>query len=382
MSRLHVALMRDSRWRADHEGLDAASSTADGLAFSNEAMPDIQDLHDRTTMAASAAIVRVLGRERSQWRRTLDDVKSALVSLERASDAAGALQTSDIATEVSDLVNGLVTAATEASLAAADRARAEARSTIEELEARLARLEADSLNKLTVATARQQEEQTLRLRAEAAWADAQRVHEQVVAAYHAQLQAARLRAENERLQFAALRQQLTASIETASARFGRTMRASIPTSGCAPTRRRLRKSRPDRTGEQETSLNRAIEAPTKPTREFTVVPSAPALVAAPEMVEFMSLLLKEAEATYGAEIATRPPLEVVARLTDNLRAAAAQVAARIGAREDDAAVLFKDHLMGLLNARSETSFGRHLSISVRELYPIGSRIADPAQRVA
>src|SRR3954454_12332216 len=210
MSRLHVALMRDSRWRADHERLDAASSTVDGLAFSDEAMPDIQDLHDRTTTAASAAIARVVGRERSQWRRTIDDVKSALVSLERASDAAGALQSSDIATEVSDLVNGLVTAATEASLAAADRARAEARLIIEELEARLARLEADSLNKLTVATARQQEEQTLRLRAEAAWADAQLVHEQVVAAYHAQLQAARLRAENERLQFAALRQQLTA----------------------------------------------------------------------------------------------------------------------------------------------------------------------------
>src|SRR3954469_10693545 len=96
MSRLHVALMRDSRWRADHERLDAASSTVDGLAFSDEAMPDIQDLHDRATTAASAAIARVVGRERSQWRRTIDDVKSALVSLERASDTAGGLSPSGI----------------------------------------------------------------------------------------------------------------------------------------------------------------------------------------------------------------------------------------------------------------------------------------------
>jgi hypothetical protein len=32
--------------------------------------------------------------------------------------------------------------------------------------------------------------------------------------------------------------------------------------------------------------------------------------------------------------------------------------------------LFEDQLVAVLNARSDTSYGRHLSIAVRELYPV------------
>jgi hypothetical protein len=92
--------------------------------------------------------------------------------------------------------------------------------------------------------------------------------------------------------------------------------------------------------------------------------------AAPEIVESIQQCLKETEAAYWADIAAKTPLEAVALLTANLRVTRAQLAARFAHHGDVVPTLFENQLLAELDAHGDTSYGRHLSISVRELYPV------------
>jgi hypothetical protein len=87
------------------------------------------------------------------------------------------------------------------------------------------------------------------------------------------------------------------------------------------------------------------------------------------MVDFVNGLLEEVEGKYDADVAARLlPLEVVDRLTGNLRLAHARLAEWPDGSADVVSALFKDHLTALLDSRVEQSFGRHLGISFHELY--------------
>jgi hypothetical protein len=109
-----------------------------------------------------------------------------------------------------------------------------------------------------------------------------------------------------------------------------------------------------------------------PTRKLELVASASdAPEPRPELVEYIRQLLDDVEAMYWADLeSARGPSDVVARLTANLKYARDVFARRLEASDAGQINLFERQLMALLDTTSETSFGRHLSFSAYELYPV------------
>jgi hypothetical protein len=349
-------------------------------------VPPPSNLRDLATRAASAVVVHVVERQRERWRRNLEEVRSTLISLERASESVGAWSPEDAAADVSGLVDGLVAAAAADASAAAEKSRAEARAAIEQLQSRLARLETASQalqEELTRASARLQEEHELRVGAQTALANLQRRHEHVVAELRAELQTARRHVDAARCQSAAFRAQLTTSLETALRAVRGDDAASAPDleDACRPPA----DDTPSGAGHAPVRVERVVDAsggPAPAPRALTLVaPAPPTPTAAPEDVEQVDLLLVEAESKYGADIrAGFSPLEVVDRLTGTLRQAREQFVAASGSRTDRAADLFKDRLASFFNERTDTTFGRHLGISIYELYPVAGVTGDTARK--
>jgi hypothetical protein len=94
-----------------------------------------------------------------------------------------------------------------------------------------------------------------------------------------------------------------------------------------------------------------------------VEPSDPALTA------YVESLLDAAETRYREDLESGLlPLDVVERLTANLRHACDQFMDRAGRPQNGKASLFETALMRLVDMRGSSAFGRHLGIAAYELF--------------
>lgn len=99
----------------------------------------------------------------------------------------------------------------------------------------------------------------------------------------------------------------------------------------------------------------------------------------PELVAYANGLLDQAEEAYWTDLeSARAAMSVVDRLTENLRTARDLFARRSDSVGCPDSPLFKERIIARLNARGETSFGRHLAVSSYQLYPIRTQPAATA----
>lgn len=311
--------------------------------------------------ATFAAIDDEVRRSQAEWRRTLDAVKETLATLERTCESA--LDTHEAG--VAGLVEALARSTREEALAAAQQTRAQADVEIEELRQSLERHEVDlqsAREALTKANDQLEIERGARSRAESERDVARRTNEQITS----QLQAARGEIEAQKTELSRLRQQLEAGTDERSrlvaafqavqnalslAQFGQN--EAVP---LTPP-----ESRPVENVSQLASD--AVPAPDDLELE-SAVEDVKVIEPFPEVVEHAERLLEQAEAMYWTDLNSgRPPIEVVDRLTAILRYSRDLIVERWGSDECDAAAVFQRQVGALLDAKVETSFGRHLSIA-------------------
>jgi hypothetical protein len=86
------------------------------------------------------------------------------------------------------------------------------------------------------------------------------------------------------------------------------------------------------------------------------------------VLEHVKQMLDEIEAMYWADVESADrPAEVVERLTINLRYAWDLFTRRMASDGGSGAAAFEQQLSMLLDAKSTTSFGRHLSIAAHQI---------------
>lgn len=317
---------------------------------------------------------------RDEWRRTLDSFKTTLVGLEHKCEAASSELTENqplLAATVSDLVERCVAGAAAERDAAVQRTRIEADAEIRRLQDLVdraqdlvRRLQVESQterDKLKTALETIDEEQAARTHAEAALQEAQATSKQVAATLNAQLHAARVELDAERTQSLQLKRQFEAVTSE---------RAKLVDALQAVRRAVTFEESGGRTPPQATSGPDAVglganQTPAAPT-PATPAPKAaetpqPGAQAQRDLVTYIDQLLGEIEGIYWGDLGSHQnPSDVVDRLTANLRYAHAAVVGHGGSSMTGASALFERQLMTLMDAKAETSFGRHLGISAYE----------------
>lgn len=314
-----------------------------------------EDVRDLAHTATSAVVTDEVRRSHSEWCRTLEAVKETLANLERTCESA--IEAHEAG--VDGLIETLVGAADAEAVAAAQQTRAQAEIEIVDLQEALDRQRVDlQVERDMVKDANEQldEERAARVRAESERDEAQRVSQQIASATESQMQALRAESDAQKSELALLRQQL----ETEKAERSRL------TATFQSVQRALSSAQSG-----EMALDPVAPAPSrlqdKPADlQSNAVVEAQAVEPHPEAVEHIKRLLEEAEAMYWTDINSgRAPSEVVDRLTGILRYARDLVVGRWGSADCDcdAAAVFEQQIAVLLDAKAETSFGRHLSIS-------------------
>ena len=309
--------------------------------------------------ATLAAIDGEVRRSQGEWRRTLDAVKETLATLERTCESAVETHEAGIAGLVETLARG----AREEALASAQQTRAQADIEIEELQHALERNEIDlqaTRDALTQATVHLDTERSARSRAESERNAAQRSNEQITS----QLQTARAETEAQKAELTRVRQQLEAGTAERSrlvsafqavqnalslAEFGQAAIAAVAPSESDPL---------------ENGADDAALAPEDIQPDPLADDDVEVIEPFPEVVEHAQGLLEQAEAMYWTDLNSgRPPIEVVDRLTAILRYSRDLIVERWGSDECNAAAVFQRQVGALLDAKVETSFGRHLGIA-------------------
>jgi hypothetical protein len=311
--------------------------------------------------ATLAAIDDEVRRSQVEWRRTLDAVKETLATLERTCESA--IETHEAG--IPELVETLARRAREEAIAAAQQTRAQADIEIEELRRALERHDIDlQAARVALASANDHLETELgaRSRAENERDAVQRINEQIAA----QLQTAREEAEAQKAELSRVRQQLEAETAERSrlvsafqavqnalslAQFGQTGITPLTPSEIRPL---------------ENGAHGAPDAAPAPhdVEPDSVADDVVVIEPFPEVAEHAQRLLEQAEAMYWTDLNSgRPPIEVVDRLTAILRYSRDLIVERWGSDECDAAAVFQQQVGALLDAKVETSFGRHLSIA-------------------
>ena len=314
-----------------------------------------EDVRDLAHTATSAVVTDEVRRSHSEWCRTLEAVKETLANLERTCEAA--IEAHE--TGVDGLIETLVGAADAEAVAAAQQTRAQAEIEIVDLQEALDRQRVDlQVERDMVKDANEQldEERAARVRAESERDEAQRMSQQIASATESQMQALRAESDAQKSELALLRQQLetekaersrlTATFQSVQRALSSAQSGEMALDPVAPAPSRLQDKPAD------LQSNAVAEA------------QAPVVEPHPEAVEHIQRLLEEAEAMYWTDINSgRAPSEVVDRLTGILRYARDLVVGRWGSDDCDAAAVFEQQIAVLLDAKAETSFGRHLSIS-------------------
>jgi hypothetical protein len=320
-----------------------------------------EDVRDLAHTATSAVVTDEVRRSHSEWCRTLDAVKETLANLERTCESA--IEAREASVE--GLIETLVGAADAEAVAAAQQTRAQAEFEIAELQEALDRQQVDlqvERDMLKDANEQLDVERAARAQAESERDEAQRVSQHIEAATASQMQALRAESAAQKTELALVRQQL----ETERAERARLTATFQSVQRALSGDMALELATPADNRPQDKSAGlRSEAAPARADQANTAAePPVPVVEPHPEAVEHIQRLLEEAEGMYWTDLNSgRAPSEVVDRLTGILRYARDLVVGRWGSDDCDAATVFEQQIAVLLDAKAETSFGRHLSIS-------------------
>jgi hypothetical protein len=353
--------------------------------------PEQRDFRQVVATELSALFTREITRRASEWSSALESIKATLVGLERSCGTASAKLTenpSASATAISELVETFVAMAARDRAAAVERTRAEAQVEITRLEGLVGRLRAEALaerDKFDAARGEIETHRSERARAEAACQEAKSETARTAANFGARLQEVQVELQTERALVSQLRRQIDAGnvehtrLKAAVQAVQRAVSFGDPISAPQAPPEELSPLAPfhvrestDRTadhakpivpfnGGQASRTERVTVAkiPAEPpdTRQSSGVPVDPALIA------FIDRQFAEIERMYYADVeAKRNPVNVVDRLVANLRAGHSALC-RSCQSETQASMLFERQMMGLVDAKAETSFARHLSVA-------------------
>lgn len=230
-------------------------------------------------------------------------------------------------------------------------------------------------------------EQTARARAEAANDEANDIHKEAVLAYEAKLHAAQTQLDAVRAELVGVKQQLEAEISERARLIGA---IRIVQQACAS----VESQKPQETGpgtqEQPRTTTRVDHTPAADITADAVhqsddrrLPSAtPAsdrhlklvapgetatVAASPRLLEYFKELFAQIDAMYQVDQETRASADVVGRLAANLRYARDRFMQRANTEGADGATLFGQQLSVKLDEVNGTGLERHLAIAAYEL---------------
>ena len=371
MSRVHMAVER--------------GSTSEGL-------------REIARREASALLASELGRQQEEWRGALTSVTNTLAGLVSACERTVSAADDDPTAAVSQLVERLVTAAAADARTSTQHIEAQAQADAAEAQALIDRLQSEiRAGQEQLRTAREQlhEAHNARAQAESTAEKLQAVHTQATSGLQSQLRNTEAELSANRAEVSALKQQLGAGQEERAnliATLESVQRAvHRAVSAIEPGQSRPSPSPPSTAPHQNGAdevLGCVVPSAAVPSAAPSLAPSVSVSTEVPDagssggIGDYAATLLRATETTYWADMKMAlPPSEVVDRLTDNLRHASDLFMARFGsdrAGENS----FMSQLTKLLEAKSGTSFGRHLSIAANEAerHVVASRGMSPGRR--
>jgi hypothetical protein len=352
--------------------------------------PEFREAIERQT---NELVTNELGRCDDDWRSALLSLRETVAALERAYDVIVNRGHTTPSGALSLHVEGMLETAAEEVDRASEHVLAETRLQLGQAHARAERLDAElglARDELTDTRARLDAERTARARAEVESADSRARYEQTLAERDADLRRQAAELEAQRHECATLTQQLAAVrtgnqnllgvLDTIHGQIGRVMTSVLQTgsegagnghgtgAGSGGTRSENIAS--------EQASGRPGVAPAEPaSADVSARHAAPPPAAAsvqsgdPALTTYAATLLDAAETSYRDDLESGlVPLDVVERLTSNLRRARDLFAQHAGHLENGHGSLFETTVMRLVDTRGGTAFGRHLGIAAYELF--------------
>jgi hypothetical protein len=343
---------------------------------------------------ANELVTNELGRCDDDWRSALLSLRETVAALERAYDVIVNRGHTTPSGALSLHVDGMLETAAEEVDRASEHVLAETRLQLGQAHARAERLDAElgvARDELTDTRARLDAERTARARAELESTDARARYEQTLAEREADLRRQAAELDAQRHECATLTQQLAAvragnqsllgMLQTFHGQIGRVM-TSVLQAGSEGTGEGHGTTAGS--GAARTEAVAAEQAPARP----AVAPAEPAAADAsawhpapppsgasavhcddPALATYATTLLDAAESSYREDLESGlVPLDVVERLTSNLRRARDLFAQHAGHLQNGHASLFETTVMRLVDTRGGTAFGRHLGIAAYELF--------------
>jgi hypothetical protein len=331
--------------------------------------------------------------------------------LEQASEHAVSSLRAPFETELSGIIDRLMTRAVAEADAAVERVRAAGQHALEAAQASLAEqtrrndeltesvlqseIQAEQLRESLQAECEQtrvarnayEMEHAVRARAEAANDEAEVLRKQTVLAYESKLQAAQVELDAMRAELVGVKQQLEAQASE-RAKLIDALRTVQQT--CAIVESPKRQETAPSTQDQSRAITRGEHMPandvtadaapvggdrglasTTPAadRHLKLVASSETVTGAgsPRLLEYFKELFQQIDAMYQVDQQTRVSVDVVGRLAANLRYARDRFVQRASTEGADGATLFEQLLSVKLDEVSVTGLERHLAIAAYEL---------------
>jgi hypothetical protein len=351
---------------------------------------------------ANELVTNELGRCDDDWRSALLSLRETVAALERAYDVIVNRGHTTPSGALSLHVEGMLETAAEEVDRASEHVLAETRLQLGQSHARAERLDAElglARDELTDTRARLDAERTARARAEVESADARARYEQTLAERETDLRRQAAELDAQRHECATLTQQLAAVragnhnllgvLDTIHGQIGRVMTSVLQAGSEGAgnghgTGADSGGTRSEDVASEQASARPGI-APAEPAAaDVSARHAAPPPVAAsavhgsdPVLATYATTLLDAAETSYREDLESGlVPLDVVERLTSNLRRARDLFAQHAGHLQNGHASLFETTVMRLVDTRGGTAFGRHLGIAAYELF--SPRAVSPA----
>jgi hypothetical protein len=353
--------------------------------------PEFREAIERQT---NELVTNELGRCDDDWRSALLSLRETVAALERAYDVIVNRGHTTPSGALSLHVEGMLETAAEEVDRASEHVLAETRLQLGQAHARAERLDAElglARDELSDTRARLDAERTARARAEVESADSRARYEQTLAERDADLRRQAAELEVQRHECATLTQQLAAVrtgnqnllgvLDTIHGQIGRVMTSVLQTgsegagnghgTGAASGGTRSENIA------SEQAAGRPGVAPAEPMAADVSARHAPPPPAGssagqsgdPALTTYAATLLDAAETSYREDLESGlVPLDVVERLTSNLRRARDLFAQHAGHLENGHGSLFETTVMRLVDTRGGTAFGRHLGIAAYELF--------------
>jgi hypothetical protein len=350
------------------------------------------DFREAIQRHATELVTNELGRCDDEWRSALLSLRETVAALERAYDAIVNKGQTMPSGAASLHVEGMLETAAEEVDRAAEHAKGETRLQLGHAQALAERLETElgvARDELTQTRARLDAERTARTRVESESVDARARYEQTLAEREAELRRHATDLDAQRQECATLSQQLAAVragnqnmvgvLQTIHGQIRRAMTSVLQAGPDTPGEGSSTPGWPDTAGtggvasegSPGRSASAAVPTPAEAAARATVPPPAAPVTEAPEatLVSYAATLLEAAETSYRQDLESGLlPLDVVERLTSNLRRAHGLFAQHAGHLQNGHATLFETTVMRLADTRGGTAFGRHLGIAAYELF--------------